>query len=310
MAAYRNGIGHRTRAIPRSLGTITLFAVLVSAPSVSASDPVHTVTIDPSVRFVEGSTLEYASAHCNNAVDGCCGEFYDTDAEFDAALDGLAPESSWSVMGIGTPGTIATGEVRAADVGIHLNHPYVATSYEGTCGGGSITLYQWEVEVVAPGNPSTRTVATAIASFDVFDEDGADLAWNRADAEITTRGSWRTSACDCWVDGTVLRTRRPKARLHFTTEVEQDEVLAVVMTTAPNRGQARILLDGVNEGRIDTYSAVRRDRIVVWQTPPLDAGFHTITVVNLATEGRPRIDVDAFLAGVGQGSTWVTNAES
>ena len=57
------------------------------------------------------------------------------------------------------------------------------------------------------------------------------------------------------------------------------------MPTAPNRGQARIKLDGINQGRIDTYSETKANRVIVWQTPPLEAGTHTIEVINLATEG-------------------------
>jgi hypothetical protein len=34
---------------------------------------------------------------------------------------------------------------------------------------------------------------------------------------------------------------------------------------------------------------------VMWQTPPLPAGEHTLQVVNLATPGHRRIDVDAFM---------------
>ena len=78
-------------------------------------------------------------------------------------------------------------------------------------------------------------------------------------------------------------------------EVTEGQVIAVVMPMAPNRGEAKIKLDGVNQGRIDTYSQTKMNRVVMWQTPPLEAGVHTIAIINLATEGHPRIDVDAFL---------------
>ena len=79
---------------------------------------------------------------------------------------------------------------------------------------------------------------------------------------------------------------------------------------APNRGEARIKLDGANQGRIDTYSPTSQNRIVMWQTPPLEAGVHTVTIVNLATEGRPRIDVDAFLADLGRQPSASAEGES
>jgi len=54
-------------------------------------------------------------------------------------------------------------------------------------------------------------------------------------------------------------------------------------------------VDPFRTRRVDTYSETKANRVIVWQTLPLAAGTHTIEVINLATEGRRRIDVDAFL---------------
>jgi hypothetical protein len=45
---------------------------------------------------------------------------------------------------------------------------------------------------------------------------------------------------------------------------------------------------------IDTFAAVNTNRVVVFQRM-MPAGTHTVTIVNQATGGRPRIDLDAVM---------------
>ena len=46
---------------------------------------------------------------------------------------------------------------------------------------------------------------------------------------------------------------------------------------------------------VDTYASINTNRIVMWDKGLLRTGDHTIKVVNLATSGRPRIDIDAYI---------------
>lgn len=71
--------------------------------------------------------------------------------------------------------------------------------------------------------------------------------------------------------------------------------LAVVMAKGPNRGQAAVFVDGVKVATANTYSATSVNRTVVWRQT-LSSAPHSLRVVNLATAGHPRIDVDAFVA--------------
>ena len=75
--------------------------------------------------------------------------------------------------------------------------------------------------------------------------------------------------------------------------------VALVMERAPDRGKARVLVDGVRVATIDTRAASKIHRSVVW-TGTLQ-GAQTLSVVNLATSGRPRIDVDAVMSGASLG---------
>ena len=72
------------------------------------------------------------------------------------------------------------------------------------------------------------------------------------------------------------------------------EVAALVMQKGPGRSRLNVLVDGVKKATLDSYAPSDSFRNVVWQTH-LTAGPHTITVQNLATPGRPRIDLDGVL---------------
>lgn len=70
---------------------------------------------------------------------------------------------------------------------------------------------------------------------------------------------------------------------------------AWVTTTGPNEGSARIFIDGVYFQTVSTYSPTTHYRRTVWQHRFGSLSGHTITIVNVATHGHPRIDVDADL---------------
>jgi subtilisin family serine protease len=72
--------------------------------------------------------------------------------------------------------------------------------------------------------------------------------------------------------------------------------IAVVGRQGPTSGQARIYVDGKLVSTIDLRRSVARNRVVLfsrsWPTP----GTHTVKVVVVGTSGRPRVDIDGFVA--------------
>jgi hypothetical protein len=68
----------------------------------------------------------------------------------------------------------------------------------------------------------------------------------------------------------------------------------LMMATGPARGRADIYLDGVRRATIDTYAPTNGNRVYVWDSGSLSKGSHVIKVVNRATPGRPRIDINAM----------------
>lgn len=68
---------------------------------------------------------------------------------------------------------------------------------------------------------------------------------------------------------------------------------AWITTTGPNRGSARIYLDGKYVQTVSTYSKTTHYRRLVWAHRFGSLGGHTITIVNAGTPGHPGIEVDA-----------------
>lgn len=78
------------------------------------------------------------------------------------------------------------------------------------------------------------------------------------------------------------------------TDYPQSHPVALVMEKARGRGRAQVLVDGRLVATIDTLASAPVHRSVIW-AGNVPAGVHTVSVVNPATSGRPRIDVDAFM---------------
>ena len=173
-----------------------------------------------------------------------------------------------------------------------LTLPISATDYEDDFGGGSFQITDWTVKA---SNGGGETVLSVPAGMDITQEDGTNARGISAIGTVTTKGKWRTADCNCYLAGSTLRNAKLKNWMEFTATVVDGQRIAVVMPMFAKAGVARFKLDGVMQADVDTYAAVRENRVIAWQTPVLTAGTHTIRIVNMATTGRPRIDVDAFL---------------
>ncbi len=70
--------------------------------------------------------------------------------------------------------------------------------------------------------------------------------------------------------------------------------IAWVAYKGPNRGKASVYVDGVFIQTVDLYSATYSNKVVVFTRTWSINGTHTIKIVNQATAGHPRIDLDGF----------------
>jgi len=129
-----------------------------------------------------------------------------------------------------------------------------------------------------------NTAASRISTTSInIDEDSSPI--------VSYVGQWGTSHFRGFSAGTTRFNSTAGARAAF--QVDGGPV-AVVMEKAANRGSAKILVDGVLRATVDTSSPTTMHRQVVWQAL-LPAGRHTVKVVNSATAGHPRIDLDLVL---------------
>jgi hypothetical protein len=123
----------------------------------------------------------------------------------------------------------------------------------------------------------------------------ADLVRLVQDVGPTLGSGWSRTTCACAIGGSMLRTSTKNVSLTIKAS-GAGKHLAVVMAKGPARGKAAIYYDGAYVKTIDTYASVNTNRVVMWDKAMSGTSTHTVKVVNLATSGRPRIDVDALLS--------------
>ena len=143
------------------------------------------------------------------------------------------------------------------------------------------------------GNTATSGIATT--HWGLVDDRG-DWWWGDGYTgpapALTFQGNWATSSCTCFANGTTHYTSTAGSSASVT--VGAGRPVALMMATGPGRGSVDIYVDGKRTKTVSTYASNNRNRIIVWQGL-FGAGQHTIKVVNKATAGRPRMDIDAIL---------------
>ena len=70
-----------------------------------------------------------------------------------------------------------------------------------------------------------------------------------------------------------------------------------LISTRGNRSKAKIYIDGRFAKTVDAYSSTFKPRRLIFERSWAKSGLHTIKVINSATPGRPRFDVDGLAVG-------------
>jgi flagellin-like hook-associated protein FlgL len=109
---------------------------------------------------------------------------------------------------------------------------------------------------------------------------------------IVYRGTWATVTSPLYLGGSARYTggASASASLRFT-----GRSVGWVATLGPTRGYARVYIDGKLISTVNLHSATGIFRRVAFTKTWTVAGTHTIRIVNLATSGHPRADVDAIM---------------
>jgi hypothetical protein len=166
--------------------------------------------------------------------------------------------------------------------------------YRGACGGNIPEPAGWAVTAY-DGADNAKYVGVSSRPR-VYQEDGVSLEAEGGAVTATRRGTWRTATGGWASGGSQAWTRQQGATATFRVPVTGDlGGLGLVMAQGPARGRFQVRVDGDLVATVDSRADANRNRVVMWQAH-VGPGTHTLTVRNLATAGRPRIDLDAVVA--------------
>ena len=122
------------------------------------------------------------------------------------------------------------------------------------------------------------------------------LLSQQTSAAVTYGGTWHAVSNSYASGGSLDYSTASGASATFTFT---GYGVSWVAYRGPNRGSAAVYLDGVYRATVNLYSASYQARAVAYAANWGSNGAHTIKIVNLATAGHPRIDVDAFVRLLG-----------
>lgn len=111
-------------------------------------------------------------------------------------------------------------------------------------------------------------------------------------SSIKYGGTWRTSATSAASGGSIRYATGPGASASYTFSGTS---VGWVAYKGPNRGSAKVYVDGVYKGTISLYSKVYAAKRIVYAATWPYIGTHTIRIVAVGTPGHPRIDLDGFV---------------
>ena len=153
-----------------------------------------------------------------------------------------------------------------------------------------------EVRVTGAGNAQSSDVVVALDRFDVIDEGGPAVpsslgAGTYDDTALLYGGSWNTSNGPAKFNSGdhYSQSINATASASFTgTQVK------LTGAKASHHGIAGFRIDNEKEVLVDLYSAVRQDQALIYASPVLPKGLHTITV--RVTGGKNAQSSDTVIA--------------
>jgi GH25 family lysozyme M1 (1,4-beta-N-acetylmuramidase) len=117
------------------------------------------------------------------------------------------------------------------------------------------------------------------------------LMTGQSGSAIHYTGTWRTQVTTSALGGNYLYSTSAGATVTYSFTGSS---IGWVATIGPNRGSARIYVDGVYLRTISLYAARYHFRHVVWTRNWAAAVPHTLKIVVVGTAGHPVVDVDGF----------------
>jgi hypothetical protein len=233
----------------------------------------------------------------------------------------VPPRGSFIVgQQIADPQDIAElGGLSFANGGALKQYKWTASDPSGICASSvdNEMIYGWEEGTRNPSNATSGTYTfgadywgTRSGDVFAFRVNVWDCAGNKRSIERgldtyltvakdygpTVPSGWKRTTWVGAVGDSMLNTSTYKASLSTVVAADgHNGHVALVMAKGPGRGKASIYFDGVYVKTIDTYAPANINRVVMWDKELGGTRNHTIKVVNQATSGHPRIDIDAYI---------------
>jgi hypothetical protein len=260
-----------------AVSTVLVGAWIVPAASVVTDDSPPTWVKNPTASIPVGAVL--SPWECEGNQEHSLSPVY---VDYRA----IDPESSidhYEVITNQARGPMDVGLVTRVDMGARTTDP-------ADCSGGGRRILT-AVAVNGAGLSSPEYV---------WESSNLRVIQDRPKASLKYTDTWSVSTCKCWSNGKVHKTTEKGATAQLTFEIPTSDgspttwALGLVMAKGPDRGSVLIRLDGVRMAIVSANSDVKVNRTVV-RSKAVSPGTHTLRLVNQATAGHPRIDVDAFV---------------
>ena len=247
--------------IPTSSGTGT-FTIQVADSNAKTATAALTLTINPPALVVTTSSLPGGTQ--NVAYNATL-----------SATGGTAPYT-WSVVS----GSLPAGLSLAASSG----------AISGTPTGSGTSTFTVQV-ADSNAQKASATLALAIAAAPTV----AFTRVEQTDPSISYVGGWYNITNTVLSGGTAVQALDAGARATFTFT---GTAARWVGFKDPWSGIANVYVDGVLQGQIDTYSATQQAQVILYTTPTLASGTHTLAVEATYTRNSAAqsawVWVDAF----------------
>lgn len=133
------------------------------------------------------------------------------------------------------------------------------------------------------GKPSTPST-TANYKMSLFQEAAGTAVY---------KGTWSKVTYSKLSGGHSKVATAKNASVAFTAKATG---IGIVATRGPGYGKANVYLDGKFMATIDLKKSVKQYKVIVWSTGWLSMANHTVKLVVLGTPGRPKVEIDGFVA--------------
>jgi beta-N-acetylhexosaminidase len=249
-----------------------------------------------------------------------------------AAQNGTIPLATLSasynrILALKSTLTSPAGDTAAPATAAPASRPYAVSTLGSTttpittgwsasdpCGISQYTLLRrtnggtWTTQSLPSGLSTSISQSLAFGSTYRFVVRAADGAGNtsgwhygptfepvltqQSSSSIVYAGTWHAVANGYASGGTLAYSTATNAAARFTFT---GQAVSWVAYRGPDRGSAKVYVDGVYRATVNLYSATYLARQVMYATGWTANGSHSITIVNLGTAGHSRVDVDAFV---------------